>query len=104
MKYIKEILFLTSLAFVPEAYAACTQNGNSLPKLVGLDGSDGKVYADIESSGNECNCKYVRFLPENTDTNKALSILLAAKMANKKVRIDLSTSENCNSAYRVYIH
>lgn len=83
--------------------ASCTQNSNNLNGLVGLDSGAGNIYASIISTPNECGCRHVRFAPANTDTKSALSILLAAKMANKKVRIDLLDKTNCDTAYRVYI-
>lgn len=85
------------------ANSVCVQNNNELTGLVGLDGGNGLVYATTTSVNNECACARVRFRPENTDTDKALSILLSAKMANMKVRIDLLDENNCDSAFRVYI-
>ena len=85
--------------------ATCVQNDNTLSGLVGLDGSNGQVYAKIESTSSaHCGCTSVRFKHEFTDVNMALSLLLSAKIANQKVRIDLLNEGNCDSAFRVYIH
>lgn len=81
----------------------CTQNNNVLSGLVGLDGSDGRVYTYLQSESNECGCKDARFMPNNADTEKALSILMAAKIADKKVRVDFKDENSCRSGYRVYI-
>jgi len=94
------------LAAASSQYAhagTCTQNNNSLTGLVGLDNAGGTIYATTSSTNNECLCSNVRFLPSNTDTKAVLSILLSAKMADKKVRIDLLAQGDCNSAYRIYI-
>lgn len=74
--------------------------------MVGLDsgGVDGLVYSGVSTSSTQtCNCTSVRFHPDRTNTDKALSILLAAKLAGKKVRVDLQEEGNCNTAYRVYM-
>lgn len=87
---------LSNIAF------GCTQDNNSIA-MVGLDSSAGTVYVSISSSSGQCSCTSVRFTSANTDTQMALSILMAAKLAEKKVRIDFLQANNCNSAYRVYI-
>lgn len=102
--------FYKIIALVPFAFfshftsAICIQQNNSLTGLVGVDNAAGTVYAALTSSSNECSCTGVRFTASNADTEKALSVLLAAKMADKKVRIDLLTAGDCNTAYRVYLH
>lgn len=105
MKKIAKIMVLSAVAMYSQVSFAedCVQNNNILSGLVGLDSSVGTIYASVSSSSNECSCTNVRFTEANTDTNAALSILLAAKMAEKKVRIDLLDKTNCNTAYRVYI-
>lgn len=105
MKNILQFVFLSVFSMYSQvSFAeACTQNNNELNGLVGLDSSSGTIYASISSNTNECSCTNVRFTEANTDTKSALSILLAAKMADKKVRIDLLDKTNCNTAYRVYI-
>lgn len=95
---------LMVLFFSTNVYAGCVQNYNELSGLVGLDNPNGTVYADVKSASKECGCTNVRFYPTGTNTEMALSILMAAKVAGKKVRIDISDEDNCNSAYRVYIH
>ena len=84
-------------------HAGCTQNNNELNGLVGLDSEIGSVYAATTSVSNECSCAAVRFRPEITDTKMALSVLLSAKLAGKKVRVDLLDASDCNSAFRVYV-
>ena len=93
-------LFVSSSVF---SGTACVQNNNAIG-LVGLDSSGSTVFAATPSSNNECSCDHFRFLKANTDTSMALSILLSAKMGDKKVRIDLLEVGNCSSAYRVYLH
>ncbi len=82
--------------------ATCVQTGNSIG-LTGLDNSNGSVYAAISSPSNQCGCSFVRFATANTDTDKALSILLSAKLSQSLVRIDILDQSNCNTAYRVYL-
>lgn len=57
----------------------------------------------MESSSGQCSCATIRFTRANTYIKMVLSILLAAKMAEKKVRIDFLDVNSCNSAYRVYV-
>ena len=85
------------------AVAYCAQNNNELSGLVGVDGKDGMVYATVSSDTNECSCTSVRFKEVNADTDKVLSVLLAAKVSNVKVRVDLLDPADCNSAQRVYM-
>ena len=99
----KIILMLPFIFFSHLNYAACVQNNNKLTGLVGLDSSSGNIYANLSSTSNECSCSYVRFKETSTDTNKTLSILLAAKMADKKVRVDISDENSCDTGYRVYV-
>lgn len=84
------------------AFAACVQTNNTVG-LTGLDNNNGSVYAAVTSPGNQCGCGFVRFTPANTDTDKALSILLAAKLSNTQVRIDVLDENNCSTGYRVYL-
>jgi hypothetical protein len=106
-KMNRTVTFLTiaiSLGLPQGVYAAaCTQNKNVLDGRVGLDSSNGTVYAVTNSTSNECSCVETRFTQANTDTQTALSILLSAKISSKKVRIDFLDGSNCNSAYRVYL-
>lgn len=80
----------------------CAQNNNELSFLGMVDGQ-GMLYAQLNSTTNECSCSVVRFKTENTDTKMVLSILLAARMSSNKVRVDLLDSTDCDSAYKVYI-
>jgi hypothetical protein len=66
------------------SYAACSQTGNDLNGLVGLDSSNGVIYTNLSSNENQCSCTYARFNPVNTDTKMEMSVLLAAKLAEKK--------------------
>lgn len=103
----KIILLLGSFLFSQIAAAqGCTQNYNTVG-FVGMDGQvgdSGMLYVAVSGHNNGCNKNYFRFKASETDTDMALSILLAAKMAGKKVRIDLKNKDDRNSAYRVYIH
>lgn len=103
----RAITFLSlaiSLGFSQTTHAAaCAQYNNALDGLVGLDSSDGTVYAETDSSSNECSCTEARFTQANTDTQTVLSVLLPAKIAGKEVRIDFLDGNDCRSAYRVYI-
>lgn len=82
--------------------ASCVQTGNSVG-LTGLDNSNGSVYATITSSSNQCGCSSVRFASANTDTDKALSILLSAKLSQSLIRVDILDENNCDTGYRVYL-
>lgn len=93
---------LTVAMSTQEAVANCVQNNNKLG-LVGLDTSTGGIFAGVSDHDNGCACTAFRFMTANTDTKMALSVLLAARMSGKKVRIDALDGTNCNSAYRVYI-
>lgn len=99
------LIVLTSIMIVAPSFAsagACTQTNNKVG-FVGLDSSGGSIYVDVSEHSDQCGCNYVRFLPENADTDKVLSILLAARLAEKRVRIDINNSESCNTGYRVYL-
>ena len=105
---MKKIILLTLLplltAYSHSSFAqSCSQNNNTLSGLAGLDSQGGNIFASVTSDTNECGCKSVRFNRDNTDTEAALSVLLSAKLANKKVRVDILDRTDCNSAYRVYI-
>lgn len=100
-KFFKVLLFVMASAFSNISFA-CTQD-NNLIGLMGLDNSSGTIYMSVLSSSNQCSCTSVRFTAGNADTKMVLSILMAAKLAEKKVRVDLLDAKNCNSAYRVYI-
>jgi hypothetical protein len=104
--YVLLSLLLLAVSAPMKALAVeqCAQNNNAIG-LVGLDSHDGMVYAAVSSDSNECGCASVRFNPHNgVDVDKALSVLLAAKGMNKRVRVDLHNSQDCDSAYRAYIH
>lgn len=96
--------FAAALALPQGASAqACTQKSNTVG-LLGLDGSDGRIYVDVSGHDNGCGCNAFRFIPGATNNTKAaLGILLTARSSGKKVRIDLVEAANCNSASRVYL-
>ncbi|TVZ37143.1 hypothetical protein P886_1484 [Alteromonadaceae bacterium 2753L.S.0a.02] len=102
----KEVRFimLALLFGIPGVAIAgtCAQSNNKVG-FVGLDSAGGAIYVDVSEHSNQCGCNYVRFYPENSDTDKVLSILLAARLTEKRVRIDINDSNSCNSGYRVYI-
>ena len=104
IKIFKWTLLLIASVVAQASYAViCAQTNNSLVGLMGLDSQSGSVYAKVASTTNECSCNEIRFVPSNTDTKMALSILLAAKLADKKVRIDLLNPSDCNTGFRVYV-
>ena len=100
----KILFFVAFVLFSDMASAYCAQNNNKLDGLVGVDSKDGMVYANLSSPTEECGCTSVRFKESNADTDKVLSILMTAKLSDKKVRVDLLDPEDCNSAQRVYLH
>ncbi|WP_395377519.1 hypothetical protein [Marinicella sp. W31] len=100
---MKIILLALSLGISQSLFAAvCTQNSNTLT-LVGQD-STGNLFAGVTDHGGECSCDFFRFKEVNTDTKKALDILLRAKINYKKVRIDIKDANDCNSGHQLYIH
>ena len=104
MKNLYKILIASSAFLMSQnIYAAsCAQTSNVIG-LVGLGNPDGKIYAGVSGHNNQCGCDIFRFSAKSTDTKAALSILLSAKMANKKVRIDLSDDTDCDSAIKAYV-
>lgn len=104
-KVLKRKVFAVIVSMVAwqHVYAACDQ-GNNKVTFVGLDGSNGQIYVDVSQHDNRCSCNYFRFSPSNTKVDMALSILMAAQLAEKKVRIDALEAGNCNTAYRVYMY
>jgi hypothetical protein len=90
-----------------QAGGQCIQTGNTV-SFMGLDGYDstlkqGSVYLSVGSTANQCGCTHVRFKPHNTDTDDALAIAMAARVAGITLRIDLLDSDSCDSAYRIYL-
>lgn len=100
MKYVLILLLVVSInAFAEE----CQITGANVG-FTGLDGGDSRVYANISNQTTSgCTCSYIRFLPSRADTDKVLSLLLAARFSGKTVQIDLEDTANCNSAYSVYV-
>ena len=95
-------LFAVLLMSSAQASASCSQTGNKLV-LTGLDFSK-KIYAGISSdSPKNCGCGAVRFSPNTTDTSEILSVLLAAKVSGKTVRIDINVEGNCDSGVIAYV-
>ena len=101
--FIKIVVIVTLASVCHVAYSACSQNNNKLHFLVGVDSGSGNVYASLSSTTNECSCSYVRFSTLNTDTKMVLSVLLAAKLAEREVRVDFRDAASCDSGYRVYL-
>ncbi|WP_064792296.1 hypothetical protein [Shewanella woodyi] len=100
---LKWITLLMATLFSTGVYAtSCVQN-NNIVTFTGLDSKEGVIYASLSSHDNQCGCSYIRFAPQNTRTEMALSILMAAKLSQNRVRIDLMEHGNCNTAYRVYL-
>lgn len=102
MKKLNLSVSLILIILTGSVKAQCVQTSNTVT-FTGLDASNGTIYATLKDGNNNCNCTAVRFKPENTNTEMALSILLAAKIAKNKVRIDLIDEKSCDSAYRVYL-
>lgn len=103
MKLSRKILAIAGmlLAFTFEAQAACSQQNNVFG-LVGL-GEGGIIYAGVSDSDGACGCTNFRFNPTNTDVDKALSILLSAKLSGTPARVDIEVPGNCSTAHRVYL-
>lgn len=86
-----------------QAYAArCQQTDIELVGTMGVT-ETGAIYVTTRESNRQCGCNNMRFSPARANTDHVMSVLLAARLANKKVRIDLENASNCNTAYRVYI-
>jgi hypothetical protein len=92
----------TILAIAPASHAICTQTNNTVGFL-GLDNANGRIYVNVSGHSNQCGCSHFRFDPQATDTDMALSLLLSARMAGMKVRVDVSEQGACDAAFRVYI-
>lgn len=103
MKKINLAISLITLYLTGAVQTQCVQTSN-IVTFTGLDSSNGTIYyAALKDDNNNCNCSSVRFKPETTNTEMALSILLAAKVAKNKVRIDLMDEKSCDTAYRFYL-
>jgi len=97
-------LLASSLFFLScVAHAGACSQYNNVVGFVGLDNPNGSVYVSVAEHNNACNCSNIRFYDSNTDTDKALSILLAARFSDQRVRIDIADENDCDSGYRVYI-
>ena len=105
MKKIISIAIITALcslfSFAAAAGGLVAQHNNTIT-LMGVDGSDGHIFAGVTGS-TEGYCTAFRFYSARSDTDKILSILTAAKLAGKRVRVDLADSSDCNTAFRAYI-
>ncbi len=100
---MRKWLVLAGMLQAGGVYAAsCVQTDNTVG-LTGLDNSNGSIYATITSTANQCSCGFVRFTTANTDADAALSVLLAAKLSDTQVRVDILDENNCSSGYRVYL-
>ena len=97
------LLVFVSVCTQSTLAALCVQRHNTIG-MVGLDsGQSGVVYASVSNHDDACGCNDYRFKPENTDTKSALSILLSAKVSGQAVRVDVQDSNDCNTAFRVYL-
>ena len=85
-----------------EGSGGCTQYDNVL-SMVGYDYGEHIFVSFKSESPKSCNCSSVRFSKERTDTDKILAIVMAAKLANAKVRVDFELAGDCNSGKRAYI-
>ena len=85
-----------------EGSGSCTQYDNVL-SMVGYDYGENIYVSFKEESPKSCNCSSVRFSNTRTDTDKILAIVMAAKLANAKVRVDFELAGDCNSGKRAYI-
>lgn len=101
---MNKLVIGTFLSFLSiSAFSYCEQHGNALGKI-GIEGFE--VVAELEKTGTNynCGCQSVRFSPDKTDVEKAMSIMLTAKLTNKKIRVDFSDGPECDEGKRVYIH
>lgn len=99
-----KILTIVAIFLLPSfAQATCEQHGNTLGKI-GVNGN--QVFAEITdvTSTRDCGCRTVLFSQDVTDASMAMSILLTAKMVDKKVRIDFADGPKCDVGTRVYVH
>ena len=99
---MKYLLFFTLIFISKLSFAVCTQTGNIATGLTGMDGTD-RTYVRVTSELAQCGCLEFRFLPENSDVDNALSVLLVAKATGRSFRVDIDIDGDCNSAYRVYL-
>ena len=84
------------------ATAGVVAQTNNVIGLMGVDSTSGVIYVAVSGySGGSCS--QIRFNNANADTDKILSVLTAAKLAGKRVRIDLADGADCNSGWRAYI-
>ena len=93
---------LLTLVLPMTGYSACTQLNNTVG-FMGLDSKTGDIYLEVAGHDNNCQCNSYRFKSTNTETNKVLSILMAARFAKQKLRIDIDVPGDCNTADRVYL-
>lgn len=91
-------LFVSSMA-----HAEFHNKSNLTIGSVGSEGHGKRVYMAI--SPNETECAYGGiYFREETEHAEVLSVALAAKMANKKVRIDYDQSEESKYCTGVSIY
>lgn len=104
MSLVQRTVFILCLSVAANVYSLhCAQNNNQLTGLLGVIDSTGRLYVEVASVTKECGCDQIRFSSDNADTDKALSILLAAKVSSLNVRIDFLDSSDCDSAFKVYM-
>lgn len=101
-RIIKSMVLIVCLSVTLIANALCVQTNNKIG-LTGLDNTNGQLYAGVAESSNQCGCQEFRFKENATDLDAALSLLIAAKLSDKLIRVDISDPNDCNSAIRVYL-
>lgn len=103
MKSAKMCILTSLVIFYSHAvFSACIQTNNTVG-LVGSNMGSNVAYASLSGGSKQCSCNEVRFNDTNADVKTAVSILLAAKMGDKTVRVDMPSSGDCDSAYSVFI-
>lgn len=104
IKLLRYAAVIFALGNASTSMAEECQLKNSSVGFLGSDGSDGKVFVALtERSGDTCDCRNIRFYENAVDTDKVLSLLLAARAASLPVQVDVKDSTDCNSGFRVFI-
>lgn len=100
---LKKALIIPAVLYSAFSWSeGCAQYDNVL-SMVGYDYGENIFVSFKEESPKSCNCSSVRFSNTRTDTDKILAIVMAAKLANAKVRVDFELAGDCNSGKRAYI-
>jgi hypothetical protein len=83
---MKKPLFILGLAMLSTEALAITQT-NVTVGLAGIEGNGSQVFVGIDPNPNACTYGGVYFTVA-AELNQVLSVALAAKMANKQIRVD----------------